>query len=200
MRCEGAYSGAVDPTWLATAAQQSPLGAALATFPWETTPLGPLSTWDTSLRQTVQMCFSTRFPVMIAWGPDLTMIYNDGYEQLLGTEKSRDALGRSARDVWSEAWDALGPLFDDLLTTGEATWTTDFPLLINRSGFDEETYFTYSYSPLVGDDGRTLFVLCATGTFWSVAVGAVLAACTTVVIRTWFRLVGVQVAVKLPRK
>ncbi|MGO1341520.1 MAG: YeiH family protein, partial [Cellulosimicrobium funkei] len=69
------------------------------------------------------------------------------------------ALGAPVRAVWPEIWDDIEPLFDAVLTEGRATWSEDMPLVMNRSGFDEETYFTFSYSPLVDDDGQIAGVL-----------------------------------------
>ena len=149
----------MDSEWFAPTALSSDMGRAALAFPWETTPLGPISSWGESLRQTARMCFSTRFPVMFVWGPELTMIYNDGYREMLGTQKRLTALGAPAREVWAEIWDEIGPWFEEVLTTRVPTWVVDAPLLINRSGFDEETYFTFSYSPLVDDDGAVVGVL-----------------------------------------
>lgn len=156
---EGHYAGPMDSEWFAPTALSSDMGAATLAFPWEQTPLGPISTWDESLRQTARMCFSTRFPVMFVWGPELTMVYNDGYREMLGTQKRLWALGAPAHEVWAEIWDDVGPLFDEVLTTRRPTWSVDTPLLMNRSGFDEETYFTFSYSPLVDDAGEVVGVL-----------------------------------------
>ncbi|MDF2847738.1 MAG: hypothetical protein K0R97_1720 [Oerskovia sp.] len=105
------------------------------------------------------MCFSTRFPVLVVWGPDLTLIYNDGYRDLLGTDKHPEALGAPVREVWPEIWDDIGPLFEKVLSTGQATWSENMPLTMHRSGFHEETYFTFSYSPLHDDDGQITGVL-----------------------------------------
>lgn len=149
----------MDSQWFAETAAGSEMGAAVLAFPWETTPLGPISTWDESLRQIARTCLSTRFPVLIAWGPDLTMIYNDAYRESLGTKKRLTALGAPVSEVWSEVWDEIGPLFRDVMATGRPTWTTDAPLWVNRSGFEERAYFTFSYSPLVDDAGRVVGVL-----------------------------------------
>lgn len=135
------------------------MGTAAMQFPWESTPLGPMSTWPASLRQAVKLCYSTRFPVMIAWGPELTMIYNDAYRDMLGTDKRLTALGASARCVWEEIWDDLEPHFDSVLTHGRPTWSVDAPLIMNRSSFEEETTFTFSFSPLFDDAGEVSGVL-----------------------------------------
>ena len=152
-------SCAMDSQWFAKTATSSEMGSAVLAFPWDTTPLGAISTWEESLRQVARICFSTRFPVLITWGPELTMIYNDAYREFLGTKKSLGALGAPVREVWGEIWDEIGPLFDSVMSTREPTWTTDAPLVVNRSGYEETAYFTYSYSPLIDDAGRVAGVL-----------------------------------------
>ena len=149
----------MDSQWFATTATSSEMGTAVLAFPWERTPLGPISTWDESLRQVARTCFSTRFPVMIAWGPELTMIFNDAYREMLGTKKRLTALGESAREVHSEIWHEVGPQVERVMRTKTPTWTTDALLTLNRSGFEEEAYFTYSYSPLVNDAGEVVGIL-----------------------------------------
>lgn len=135
------------------------MGVAALEFDWSSTPLGAVSTWGESLRQTVRMCFSTRFPVLIAWGPELTMIYNDAYREMLGTHKRLHALGSPLAEVWSEVWDELAPMVDQVMTTRLPIWVVDAPLLVNRSDFLEETFFTFSYSPLVDDYGEVVGIL-----------------------------------------
>ncbi|MFF2832308.1 SpoIIE family protein phosphatase [Cellulosimicrobium cellulans] len=145
--------------WFEEATAHSDVGRLAQVFAWEQTPLGPPSGWPHALRHAVRLCFSTRFPVMLVWGPELTLIYNDGYRDMLGTDKHPSALGASVSKVWADIWDDIGPLFDTVLTTGQATWSQDMPLVMNRSGFDEETYFTFSYSPLRDDEGNIAGVL-----------------------------------------
>ena len=135
------------------------MGVAALAFSWETTPLGPMSTWGESLRQTVRMCFSTKFPVLVAWGPELTMIYNDAYRDMLGTHKRLVALGAPLAQVWAEVWDELGPMVEQVMSTRLPIWVADAPLMINRSDFVEETFFTFSYSPLVDDTGAVAGIL-----------------------------------------
>jgi len=148
-----------EPDWLVEATTHSDVGQLARSHAWEDTPLGPPSGWPHALRHAVRLCFSTRFPVMLVWGPELTLIYNDAYRDMLGTDKHPSALGAPVREVWAEIWDDIGPLFDSVLTTGQATWSQDMPLLMHRSGFDEETYFTFSYSPLRDDEGNIAGVL-----------------------------------------
>ena len=123
---------------------------ALLAFPWETTPIGPVDSWPDQLRLLVQVMLSSEFPMMIVWGPEYTQLYNDAFRPILGTAKHPDALGRSTRETWAEIWDDIGPLFARVYA-GEAVRNVDHRLLINRNGYDEETFFTYSYSPIHDD-------------------------------------------------
>ena len=90
------------------------------------------------------------FPMMIVWGDEYTQLYNDAFRPILGTGKHPGAMGRSARETWAEIWDEIGPLFAGVFA-GDAVWNADQRLVINRNGYDEESFFTYSYSPLYGD-------------------------------------------------
>ena len=119
-------------------------------FPWATTPIGPVDSWPEQLRLLVQVMLSSEFPMMIVWGAEYTQLYNDAFRPILGTEKHPGALGHSARETWAEIWDEIGPLFAKVFA-GEAVWNADHRLLINRNGYDEETFFTYSYSPIHDD-------------------------------------------------
>src|SRR4051812_23278344 len=127
-----------------------PEARALLAFPWATTPVGAVDSWPDQLRLLVQVMLSSEFPMMIVWGPEYTQLYNDAFRPILGTGKHPGALGRSARETWAEIWDEIGPLFATVLA-GEAVWNADHQLLINRNGYDEETFFTYSYSPIHDD-------------------------------------------------
>jgi PAS domain S-box-containing protein len=101
----------------------------------------------------------SKFPMFVAWGPELGFIYNDAYAAILG-EKHPEAMGRRFEDIWREIWSEVGPLAHRALQ-GEATWLEDLPLVMNRKGYDEETWFTFSYSPVRGDDGQIAGMFCA---------------------------------------
>jgi PAS domain S-box-containing protein len=95
----------------------------------------------------------------MGWGEDLTFFHNDAYAPTLGVKIGR-ALGASAREVWKEIWPDIGPRIDHVLENGEATWDEGLLLILERSGFPEETYHTFSYSPLSDDTGRNVGMLC----------------------------------------
>ncbi|WP_136163458.1 sensor histidine kinase [Sphingomonas flavalba] len=119
-------------------------------FDWSTTPLGPRSTWPSELRISVRQMLDSGFPKAIAWGEELTTIYNDAFRTILGGKP--EALGRSFRDVWAEAWDEVGPIAERALA-GTSTYIEDFPLTIDRTGQTEQAWFTFCYSPLRLADG-----------------------------------------------
>ncbi|QIK79140.1 PAS domain-containing protein [Sphingomonas piscis] len=133
--------------------------ALIAQRDWDGTPIGPPAQWPQSLRTIVDLMLHSRFPMFVAWGPDLTFIYNDAYVPILGG-KHPQALGNPFQEIWWEIWHDVGPLADRALA-GEATWLEDLPLLMHRHGYDEETWFTFSYSPALDDDGKIAGVFCA---------------------------------------
>jgi PAS domain S-box-containing protein len=99
--------------------------------------------------------------MVLWWGKDLAMLYNDAYRPVLGRTKHPGWLGRPARECWSEIWDVIGPMLEGVLKTGEATWSEDLLLVMDRNIPREEVYFTFSYSPIVLDDGTVGGVFCA---------------------------------------
>ena len=120
---------------------------------WSSTPLGPVESWPPNLRFLVDVCLSSRFPMLICWGPDLLMLYNDGYRALLGSSKHPQAWGRPVREVWPEVWDVIGPMLAGVANGGPATWVEDELLVVDRNGYLEEAYFTWSYGA-VHDEHR----------------------------------------------
>jgi PAS domain S-box-containing protein len=128
---------------------------------WSTTAVGPPEQWPESLRTAVRICLTTRYPIFMTWGPSGTLFYNDAYRPVLGPHKHPRFLGRRFEDAWPEIWDVIGPMARNVLETGEATWSEDLPLKFQRSGYTEEVYFTFSYSPLKDEDGRNAGLFCA---------------------------------------
>lgn len=141
-------------------AADSEIGRDLAVVDWAATPLGPPSEWQQSLRTAVSILLSSRFPMWMAWGPELTFFCNAAYRRDTLGRKYPWALGRSASEVWAEIWDDIGPRIDTVLTTGESTWDEALLLFVERSGYPEESYHTFSYSPLRDDAGQLVGMLC----------------------------------------
>jgi signal transduction histidine kinase len=126
---------------------------------WADTPLGSPDSWPQSLKTVVRILLTSRYQMWMCWGPQLTMFYNDAYGPTLGV-KQQWALGASAREVWKEIWPDIGPRIEHVLQSGEATWDEGLLLFLERSGYPEETYHTFSYSPLADDGGRIVGMLC----------------------------------------
>ena len=135
------------------------MGALMRAHDWSSSPLGAPATWPQSLRSVVGLLLGSKFPMFVAWGRDLGFLYNDAYAEILGAKHPR-ALGARFHDIWSEIWPDISPLIDAALA-GEATYREHLPLLMNRKGFDEQTWFTFSYSPVRDESGRVAGMFCA---------------------------------------
>lgn len=135
------------------------MGRLVAAHDWSATPLGPIDAWPQTLATAVGICLSSRFPMLVSWGPDLRMIYNDAYLVLLGQAKHADALGQPVAHVWPEVWDVIAPMFSGVMSGAPATWSEDQCLVVDRRGFLEEAFFTWTYGPIHGPDGTVEGVL-----------------------------------------
>ncbi len=128
-------------------------GPAFAAVDWARTPLGPVEGWSPALRRAADLVVHTRYAATLFWGPELVLVYNDAYVELIG-DKHPSALGRPAREVFPEAWHLIGPLMESVLAGEGASYVKDQLVPLYRHGFLEDCYFTYSYSPVHGPDGR----------------------------------------------
>src|SRR5262245_17994504 len=136
------------------------MGALMRSLDWGASPLGPVGGWPQSLRIAVRIMLDSRYAMWLGWGPDFTFFYNDAYARMTLGPKHPWALGRSAREVWSEIWDDIGPRAESVIRTGQATWDEGLLLFLERRGFREETYHTFSYSPVPDDRGGVGGMLC----------------------------------------
>ncbi|WP_018612273.1 ATP-binding protein [Segetibacter koreensis] len=136
------------------------MGQLVRSKDWSNSAIGTPDKWPQSLRSCISILLNSQFPMFIWWGPDLTTIYNDAY-RIIAAEKHPKALGESGRKVWSEIWDVVGPLADAVMVEGASTWAEDQILFINRHGYVEESYFTFSYSPVYDEAGKVGGVFCA---------------------------------------
>jgi signal transduction histidine kinase/CheY-like chemotaxis protein len=127
---------------------------------WSSTPLGPIEQWPTALRIAVGICLNSRFPMFVWWGPQLINIYNDGYIPMLGARHPA-ALGRPARDSWDDIWDVVGAQARIVMEEGRATYNDRVLLVMERHGYREETWFTWSYSPILDEAGKVVGLFCA---------------------------------------
>ncbi len=131
----------------------------MRSFDWAATTLGSTATWPHGLRSAVRMLLTSRYQMWMGWGRDLNFFYNDAYRPTLGLKHPR-AISQPAAEVWKEIWADIGPLIEQVLLTGEATYNEGMLLLLERSGFPEETYHTFSYSPLFDDEGKIAGMFC----------------------------------------
>jgi PAS domain S-box-containing protein len=134
------------------------MGARMRAHDWSASPLGWPETWPQWLRSAVSLMLGSKFPMFVASGPELGFLYNDAYVDILG-DKHPGALGCRFQDIWAEIWSDLLPLVDTAMA-GEATWAENLPLTMNRRGYDELTYFTFSYSSVRDDAGAVTGMCC----------------------------------------
>ncbi|PWU47961.1 hypothetical protein DLE60_34675 [Micromonospora globispora] len=146
-----------------------PTSAAHRATDWSATPLGPVGTWPAELRAAVRTVMPSRIPMLLWWSHELVQIFNDPYTSVLG-EKFPAAVGQRAADCWAEIWDIVGPLTERALS-GESTYSHDQLLFMLRHGFLEETYWTFSYSPVKDSQGRVDGVFVATSEVTGRVVG-----------------------------
>ena len=138
------------------------MGERMRAFDWSSSPVGAAAEWPASLKTAVSICIGSRYPIVIWWGhPAYTMFYNDGYIPVLGVTKHPEWLGRSGQECWKEIWSTVGPMLDSVFATGVATWSEDLLLVMDRNLRREETYFTFSYSPIQGDANKVDGIFCA---------------------------------------
>jgi PAS domain S-box-containing protein len=153
---EAPDTGGADPVFVG----RGGVARDMAAVDWAATPLGPPSGWPGPLRDVVRVLLTSRFSMWMAWGPELTMFYNDAYQQATLRRKHPWALGRPFNEVWAEIREALTPQIRAVLEDGESTWDEDLLLYLERDGWPEESYHTFSYSPLYDVDGSVQGLLC----------------------------------------
>lgn len=129
------------------------MGMRTQEYDWSATSLGAVSTWSESLTTIVELMLSQKQAICMFWGDQLNIFYNDAYAPLLGAKES-GALGMPAAEVWSDIWPDIKPFVDQAMS-GHGTWAEEFPLTMHRNGYREETFWTFSYSPLY-ENGRVM--------------------------------------------
>ncbi|WOB06031.1 ATP-binding protein [Piscinibacter gummiphilus] len=134
----------------------SEMARRMRAFDWSQSDLGMPEAWPANLRTALNICLTTRFPMLLWWGPRLTMLYNDAYITFLSDAKHPRALGRPGRECWGEIWDTIGPMLDGVVRTGEATRPDDVRLIMSRRLPREEVYVRFTYSPILSVDGSAV--------------------------------------------
>ncbi|MEH2071988.1 MAG: ATP-binding protein [Nostoc sp.] len=136
------------------------MGARMREFDWSKTSLGPTQHWPQSLKTAVRIMLTSRQPMFVWWGDELINLYNDPYKAIIGG-KHPEALGQPASYVWREIWDQVRPRAESAMLKNEGTYDEALLLIMERNGYPEETYYTFSYSPVPNDEGDTGGIICA---------------------------------------
>lgn len=136
------------------------MGRRFAEYDWDAHPLGPPRDWPGEMRAAVATTLASRFPLVLWLGTDdLFVVYNDAYIEILG-DKHPHSLGQPGRQVWWDIWDSIAPMLFGVVATGEATWSRDLMLPMVTAGRRVERFFTFTYSPLIGADGKPIGIFC----------------------------------------
>ncbi|MEH1857639.1 MAG: ATP-binding protein [Nostoc sp.] len=136
------------------------MGARMREQDWSKTSLGPTQHWPQSLKTAVRIMLTSRQPMFVWWGEELINLYNDAYKAIIGG-KHPEALGQPASYVWREIWDQVAPRAESAMLKNEGTYDEALLLIMERNGYPEETYYTFSYSPVPNDQGDTGGIICA---------------------------------------
>jgi len=129
-------------------------------YDWQSSPLGPPQGWPQSLKTAVGIMLTSRQPIWIGWGAQLIYLYNDAYQSIIGARHPW-ALGRPISQVWREIWTEIEPMLRTAMGGVEGTYVEEQLLIMERNGYPEETYYTFSYSPIPDDDGSPGGIICA---------------------------------------
>src|ERR1700761_9354521 len=127
------------------------MGKVVRAMDWSRTPLGRIESWPQSLRTTVSLCLASNFPISLVWGPHHVQIYNDGYWPICGG-KHPGSMGQDFSECWASAWPVIGESFERALA-GETSFLEDQRIFLDRNGYLEETFFTFSFSPIRDESG-----------------------------------------------
>jgi signal transduction histidine kinase len=127
------------------------MGALIRSMDWSRTPLGPVESWPQSLRTTVSLCLSSTFPILIAWGPERVQVYNDAYRPICGA-KHPASMGQAFNECWASALPAVGHVVDRA-QSGTGSYLENLPMVLDRYGYLEEAFMTFSFSPIRDESG-----------------------------------------------
>ncbi len=136
------------------------MGRLIREFDWSGHRLGKPDEWPRSLKTAVSLILNSQHPMWIGWGPEMSFLYNDAYLHVLGLAKHPKSLGRPAAEVWAEIWDVCGPLADKVFQQGQASFVDDVRLFMHRGDYLEETYYSFSYSPIRDESGEVGGLFC----------------------------------------
>ncbi|KPC26450.1 PAS-like protein [Pseudomonas syringae pv. cilantro] len=127
---------------------------------WNRTSLGSIERWPASLKNTLNLILNSPESMYLLWGPDLIFFHNDAYTPILGPRKN-EAIGALVTDLWADVWDQVAPLVIDALA-GKACHFQNMPLRMARYGETEQTWWSFSFSPVIDEHGATVGMFCIT--------------------------------------
>lgn len=127
------------------------MGRLVASMDWSRTPLGAISTWPDSLLTPVNLALASNFPISLIFGEGRVQIYNDGYWPICG-DKHPTSMGQDFKECWAPAWPVIGEAFESA-AAGQAAFLVNQRIFIDRHGYLEETFFTFSFSPIRDRNG-----------------------------------------------
>ena len=140
------------------------MGALMREHNWAATPVGPSEAWPQTLKTTVRLMLTSRHPMFIWWGAELTCFYNDAYSASIGPDRHPSALGRPGREVWAEIWHLIGGDIEHVMAGKGATWHERQLVPITRGSIRENVWWTYGYSPIDDEASATgvggVLVIC----------------------------------------
>ena len=148
------------------------MGRLIREFDWSGHRLGKPNDWPRSLKTAVSIILNSQHPMWIGWGPEMSFLYNDAYLHVLGLAKHPKSLGRPAAEVWAEIWDVCGPLADKVFRKGEPSFMDDVRLFMHRGNYLEETYYSFSYSPIRDESGQVGGLFCPSNDVTPKVLGA----------------------------
>ena len=135
---------------------ESELARRMRAFGWTGTDLGQPESWPQNLRGVVSLCLASRSPILLWWGPNFTLLYNDACVPFLGEARHPRCLGAAGRDCWDELWKAVGPTLESVRATAQGVCSEPFPFFVARRLPREEVYLRFTYDPILAIDGRTV--------------------------------------------
>ncbi len=143
--------------WIYGAVREGEMSRLIRAYDWSATELGALRNWPMCLKSALSLCLTSHFSIVLWIGPEKRIVYNDALRQYCGN-KHPERFGQPGSYYWHEMWDVIGPMIDSVMKTKVATWMYDHLLLSTRWNYTEETYWTYSYSPIISENGKYAFL------------------------------------------
>ena len=139
---------------------RSLLAGLISARDWSATPVGPAPAWPSAIKSVLASWLDSPQAMFVAWGPELQFFFNEAYLPFLGA-RGADVVGQPFHEVWPEIWDQVEPIVRDALA-GDGRRYEEMPLLMQRNGYPEQTWWTFTYMPLRDENGEVIGMMCTT--------------------------------------